>query len=273
MKKKTLIVMLIALCLVLCSCGFHTGTDSAWGNNTGEGHVTDRGKKVEIGTYSAWGYNAGEGHVTDRVKKVEINWVDGSVQVAYHGSSEITFSETSQRKVGEDGELRWKVDGDTLRIEYAAPGFCSWFSPEKDLTLMLPESMTLDALKINVVSAQVWGNDLKVGGEAQVQSVSGDVQLGFAHAPRKVDADTVSGDVELRFAQTPEAITADAVSGDMTFYLPRNAGFTAEVDSISGRVQGDLPMEKLDKENYTCGDGACSISLDSVSGDVWFNAN
>lgn len=249
MKKKTLIVLLIALCLVLGSCGFHTGT------------------------YSAWGYQAGEGHVTDRVKNVEINWVDGSVQVAYHGSNEITFSETSQRKVDKDGELRWKVDGDTLRIEYAAPGFRSWFSPEKDLTLMLPENLMLDTLKINVVSAQVWGNDLKVDEEARVQSVSGEVQLGFADAPRKVNTDTVSGDMELRFAQTPEAITADAVSGDMTIYLPRNAGFTAKVESISGRVQGDLPVEKLDKEHYTCGNGACSISMDSVSGDVWFNAN
>ena len=249
MKKKTLILLLIALCLVLCSCGFRAGT------------------------YSAWGYNVGEGHVADRVKNVEINWVDGSVQVAYHGSDEIAFSETSQRRVGKDGELRWKVDGDTLRIEYAAPGFRSWFSPEKDLTLMLPESLTLDALKINVVSAQVWGSGLKVDGEARVQSVSGDVQLGFADAPGKVDADTVSGDMELRFAQTPETITGNAVSGDMIIYLPRNAGFTAEVDSVSGRVEGDLPVEKLDKDRYTCGDGACSISLDSVSGDVRFNAN
>lgn len=246
MKKKTLIVLLIALCLVLCSCGFRSGT------------------------YSAWGYNVGEGHISSRVKNVEINWVDGSVQVAYHGSDEIAFSETAERHVNKDGELRWKLDGETLRIEYAAPGFHSWISPEKHLTLMLPEGMKLDTLKISAVSAQVQAGEL-LAGEADTQSVSGDVQLEFANAPQKVEANTVSGGVELHFAKAPGIIKADAVSGSITVSLPEDAGFTADVDSVSGQVGGSLPMESHGKGRYTYGDEQCSIDVDTVSGDVWFN--
>lgn len=245
MKKQTMIVVLLILCVALCSCGFRAHS------------------------YADGGYRVGEGHVSGKVERVEIEWVDGSVQLGYHGAQEITFSETTERSVDDDGRMRWKLEGTTLRIRYSASGFHSWSAPGKHLTVMLPRDLTLDALKINVVSGEVSAEGL-MARECHVDTVSGGVQLGFASEMRLMAMNTVSGDVTLRFAQAPDAIDADAVSGDVTLLLPAGEGFTAEVDSVSGSVAGDLPMTREGKDRYACGSGACSIDVDTVSGDVRF---
>lgn len=130
--------------------------------------------------------------------------------------------------------------------------------------------MQLDDVLISVVSAEVEA-ELPAAESVRVNSVSGaaDVMLLRADA---VKVDTVSGDVVLRCAAVPGSIDADAVSGDVTVLLPENAGFTAEVDSVSGRIGGQLLDGAGDGKTYTRGNGACRIRLDSVSGALRLDA-
>ena len=138
----------------------------------------------------------------------------------------------------------------------------------QQLTVLLPETL-LEELTVCVVSAEV---DVEAVAADRVEftSVSGHVQADLRRA-LQVKADSVSGRVNLCFGSAPEAIDVDSVSGDVTLALPRSSGFTAGVDSVSGSVRGDFPMESLGKGRYVGGNGECDIDVDTVSGSVRFD--
>ena len=71
----------------------------------------------------------------------------------------------------------------------------------------------------------------------------------------------------------PDQIKANSVSGSVTFQLPANGGFTADVDSLSGSVRGNLDMQKRGDGEYVYGNGDCRIEVDTVSGSVKFDEN
>lgn len=100
-----------------------------------------------------------------------------------------------------------------------------------------------------------------------ISSVSGRVSVS-ADRLDEVKADAVSGDLLLQLDRTPGKISADSVSGDVTIRLPASAGFTADLQTVSGSVSGSLPMKKQSKNHYLCGSGAGAITVDTVSGDV-----
>ena len=102
-------------------------------------------------------------------------------------------------------------------------------------------------------------------------SVSGEVEMSLQQT-KNVQVDTVSGDVQLFCAAAPENIRADGVSADMTVQLPENAGFAAELDSVSGRISGQLLEGSTGGKSYTRGSGECHIRMNSVSGDLKLDA-
>ena len=50
---------------------------------------------------------------------------DGSVTLARHAGSTIEIAETAPGAISGDRALRWWLDGDTLRVQYAKSGFFS----------------------------------------------------------------------------------------------------------------------------------------------------
>lgn len=273
MKKTTLILVLIALCLLLSSCISTGGIGLSFGRYTYE---------------DASRYTPGAAKIRDNVKALDINWIAGDVQIEYHGGSEVILSETSARSLKAGEDLHWYLDGSTLRVKYAASGFRSGaMNYGKSLTVQLPKGMQLEDVKINAVSAAVKVADLTAekisidtvsgkvsadGCEAEsmaVNTVSGAVEV-YARQMKKLTVNTVSGSQTLEAAVVPERINAESVSGKVTICLPEGAGFTANADSVSGSVNGSLPMERKGKR-YTSGNGACSIDVETVSGSIRFD--
>ena len=82
-----------------------------------------------------------------------------------------------------------------------------------------------------------------------------------------ITADSTSGSNEFTFAAMPQKIDIDGTSSDVDLYVPKNAGFIANIDQTSGSFSSDLPT-KTSNGFYTCGDGKCEISIDLTSGDV-----
>ncbi|MBE5794787.1 MAG: DUF4097 domain-containing protein [Clostridiales bacterium] len=287
MKKIALPLLLIALCLLLCSC-------------TSLGSVYPNAEK----------YTAGGTSISKRVEDIDINWGDGMVNVAYHEGDEIILKETADKKLSKDLELHWYLDGKELKVQYAASGIRTLPNLDKELTVLLPAGLELDDVKINVASAEVQADGieadeinvntasgrvaLRQAGHAEkvaVNSASGDVAVAIADADTlkintvsgKVVADvyqadevkgtSASGAVVMQFAHMPDQIDVDSVSGNVDFLLPANGGFTASVDSLSGSVRGNLDMKKLNDDKYVYGNGDCRISVDTVSGNVRFDEN
>ena len=72
-KTARLLLLLTALCLLLCSC-------------TSLGYVYPNADK----------YTAGGARIDQRVEDIDINWVDGMVTIEYHNGNEIILKETEK---------------------------------------------------------------------------------------------------------------------------------------------------------------------------------
>lgn len=246
MKKTMTILLLLGLCAALCSCS------------------------VNMYSYSdSRRYTAGGTTVTGRVEALDVSWVDGGVTIGYHDGQGVILTEDCRRSLDADDELHWWLDGGTLRVKYASSGFRMGVNLDKELTVLLPAGMTLDSLKVDVVSADVTAEGISAN-TIRVNSVSGNVELNVDDAV-EVKADTVSGNLLLRFSRLPKELKADTVSGDVTIVMPADADATVEFDTVSGSVGGSMPMEK-DGRRYVCGSGQCRISINTVSGDMQLDA-
>lgn len=253
MKKSTRILLVIVLCLVLIAISLPG--------------------KLSFNSYQyddASRYTAGDGKIRQKVKNIDISWVAGDVNIALHGGDEIILRETASRKLKTAEQMHWLLDGDTLYVKYVRSGKLFSSNLDKELTLLLPDGLKLDDVKVTCVSAQLEA-DLPETDSVRIESVSGPADV-MLEKTENVRINTVSGDVVLRTAAAPDSVKMDAVSADLTIQLPGNAGFTADVDSVSGNISGDLLEGMGDVKEYTRGNGECSITMNSVSGDLHLDA-
>ena len=176
--------------------------------------------------------------------------------------------------------------------------------PDVDFEVRLPRAaaVRLDAMAgdatlrglrgeqdLHVVSGDLELHD--AGGRIGVSTVSGDVAIRGdrlwlvitttsgdvavdAELVERLAARSVSGDVIVRAALGRDTgHTFESVSGDL--HLSTGSGLTVEVSGVSGSVRSDLPTrrEKLDGRRLTLvGDGAVSVRVRTVSGDVHVDA-
>ncbi|MBO5501401.1 MAG: DUF4097 family beta strand repeat protein, partial [Clostridia bacterium] len=153
MKKITLLLLLTALCLLVTSCA-------------SVGYVYTDAKK----------YTAGGTRIDGRVEDIDINWIDGAVIVGRHDGDGIILREISGKKLSQDEELHWYLDGKELKVQYAASGFRRMNGLQKELTVLLPAGLELDDVKINVASAEVQADGIEAD-EINVNTASGRVAL------------------------------------------------------------------------------------------------
>ncbi len=81
------------------------------------------------------------------------------------------------------------------------------------------------------------------------------------------EIDTASGKQTLAVTDLLRELSVDTASGDVTLTLPETLGFTAEVDTASGKFESELPVS-MSGGRYVCGDGAAALDLETASGDV-----
>ncbi|MBE5778010.1 MAG: DUF4097 domain-containing protein [Clostridiales bacterium] len=274
MKKKTYILLLVvALCLLICLSSIGGGS-SLFG-----GYTYENSKR----------YTAGGASISGRVNEMDISWIEGGVEVRYHDGDEIILEEEASGKLSRKTELHWYKDGHKLYVKYAASGSRSFKNLNKKLTVLLPENMEMDEVKISTVSADVDVQGLEgenmtfetVSGNIilnkldadnlEIDTVSGSIRMEQARV-EKLTADSTSGDMYFAFDRNPDSVTTNAVSGNVTISLPGDAGFRAELDSVSGDVNCSLPAA-MDGRAYVGGNGECIIKADSVSGNLILQGN
>ena len=223
-KLRFACLLLIALCLVFTGCS-RTSL------------VYDDSDK----------YAAGDATISEPVRNLDLVWISGGVKIAYHPENTILLSESANRSLSEENSMRWYLDGDTLRIRYAASGKLNFFNfrdLNKQLTLTLPEDFRGQRIQFDLTSANLTAPFL---------------------AAQEMEIALVSGDVSL----TSEAnhLKLETVSGHVALTLPRNAGCTLRFSSISGDFTSALPISASGKK-YLLGDGQSAFSIDTTSGDL-----
>ena len=209
-----------------------------------------------FGSYAnAEKYTAGGTEIADGIQNLDIHWTSGKVTVAYHAENTITVAETCSRNLSEDEQLRWWVDGDTLRIQYAKPGLrISFNGGGKQLTVTLPEGIELNNVQINVTSADVTVPELKAK-QLDIGATSGDMDV-EAEA-ETVKAGATSGYLKLKFTGKADFIKIGTTSGDVR--MEAESVKEIEAGSTSGRLE--ITAEENEKTEIGCTSGTVRVTL------------
>lgn len=231
-------------------------------------------------------YTVGDAVIEETVRNLDIDWTSGNINFEYHDEDTVEISEKSRKKLSDDKKMRWWLDDDTLRIRFEKKGsgfFSFGFDQDKELTVKLPENISLESVNIDSTSGDIdipslQAQKLTIGvtsGDSKL-NVSGADELGISSVTGDIDAtldnvksariEATSGDVKLN-ASGLEKLDIDVTTGNVTAALPEKPGFTAHLDTVTGRINGEMPLTRQDGD-YVCGDGSGSVKIDTVTGDI-----
>lgn len=126
------------------------------------------------------------------------------------------------------------------------------------------------SLRMDTGSGSISGGDINVR-ELIADVGSGGIRLGRVSASR-VNLDTGSGGTDLELLSDVDDVVIDAGSGGVTLRVPANIGAQLELETGSGGIETDLPVQvKKWERRYlsgTIGDGRGRIRIESGSGSV-----
>lgn len=219
------------------------------------------------------------------IREIEIDWVSGKIQIIPTGIDHIQVNETAAHANTE--AMLCRKDGDTLKISFCKGELAGLKGiGTKDLTIQVPQGWACRELEIDAASPKISVQGLTAdevdldtaGGESRFDSctlgnLDADTASGnlyFAGTLENLEYDSASGSVEAELDNVPSKIAMDTASGSLSLKLPKRAGFTVALDSLSGKLDSDFPTT-LDGSRYLCGDGACKIEMESLSGGVTVN--
>lgn len=216
-------------------------------------------------------YTIGGATVNGTVENLFVDWTSGEVNIQYHSGSGVIVSETANKALSEDDQLRWWLDGSTLRIRYARSGFRITFNLEKKLTVSLPEGTVLKSADIETTSG-----DLKIpalaADEVRLSSTSGDIFAATSGA-KKLTAGSTSGDVEVRQDDDIDTVGLSSTSGNIRLTVTGTAGYV-KMESTSGSLYPEIASADRADMNSTSGSVSGSVAsfkelkADSTSGSI-----
>lgn len=232
-------------------------------------------------------YSIGEFSLDEEITAVDIDWISGKVNIVVTDDDKVSAKETDVDD--EADELRYRVVDGKLMIKFKKPErFTFDESLKKTLTLYIPKDMAEDMKYMNIscVSANCSMMDVNVD-EFVVEMVSGDIYVENANIDKvdvqsvsgstkiegtigELNAESVSGKIEITSNEQLSKIDMESVSGKMIVNMPEGDGFTAEMDSVSGKLSiGFLVTSKGDKRIN--GDGSAEYNFESISGTIELN--
>lgn len=214
------------------------------------------------------------------IDEIEIHWLTGDVYLVESDEDGVNFQEDYTGN-NEDYRMRYRVSDGKLTIQPCKSKlFGSIDLPRKALTVFLPDTLTLDKITVETVSADVElmggsvdtlsinttsGNITGPGlsaKEYELGTVSGDISLTALPAGSSaIDCETVSGEVRISCTAHPDEIDFNSVSGNLHLTLPKGScRYTLDFSTVSG----DRDTDRF----ISGGDETCDITAETVSGNV-----
>ena len=228
------------------------------------------------------------------ITRLSIEWTSGSVRIEPYDGDEILLRETASGTLQENEKMRWRLRGGELSVLSCGNSVGALvLTPDKELTVLVPESFSPRELDLDSASADWDVRALSVKETLTVDTASGEVRIedlrcdvldidtasggirldkvscdaldldtasgsitADALACRDAETDTGSGDVSLAFSEAPKSVDADSMSGDVTLILPKGTGLKLDFDTASGKLHGDYES------------GPTLVSVDTASGDL-----
>lgn len=217
-----------------------------------------------------------------RVREIEVDWLGGSVMVILTDDDSLSFAEMAYQDVPEEQRLSYALDGDTLKIDFCRIGHLLSSSPEKQLVLSIPRSLTLEkfeadttAAAVNVTGLHTQTVDIStVSGGVDLAAEAYEIDISTTGGCAAVDADfyqldfsAVSGSLTLTMQRAAE-VDAETVSGGVTIHLPPSSyGFALDFETVSGTPEIAFDANGGDG-HWTYGDKASTLNIDTASGNL-----
>ena len=214
------------------------------------------------------------------IREIEIHWLSGDVYLVESDTDGVTFQEDYTGS-NEDYQMRYKLSNGKLIIQPCKSKlFGSIDLPRKALTVFLPDTLTLDSITVETVSANVElmggrvdsltvsttsGNITGPGllaVEYALSTVSGDISVTALPADGSViGCETVSGEARISCTAAPDEVSFNSVSGNLCLTLPEGScRYTLDLSTVSG---------DRDTAGFISGDDKlCTITAETVSGDI-----
>lgn len=217
-----------------------------------------------------------------RVREIEVDWLGGSVIVVLTDDDSLSFAEMAYQDVPEEQRLSYALDGDTLKIDFCRSGHLLSSSPEKQLVLSIPRSLTLEkfeadttAAAVNVTGLHTQTVDIStVSGGVDLAAEAYEIDISTTGGCAAVDADfyqldfsAVSGSLTLTMQRAAE-VDAETTSGGVTIHLPPSSyGFVLDFETVSGTPEIAFDANGGDG-HWTYGDKASTLTVDTASGNL-----
>ena len=218
----------------------------------------------------------------DVVQNLSIEWAAGTITIRPADVTQIVLTETASTK---DDPMVWIQSGDTLKVASVKEDklFHTGSIPSKDLLIEVPWDWDCGTLEIDTASADVMVEDLTIykvdfdGASGvfrftsctvdtlDIDTASGDIS--YTGSLNFLDCDAASANCEIILTNHPARIEMDMASGDLDLTLPGDCGFTANLESLSGKLDTDFEVSHTDK-GIIAGDGSCRIDVSAMSGNV-----
>ena len=250
MKKSIALALSVLLLLtLLCGCS----------NTYGVNFTYDDADKFTA---------ASEATLSGPVRNLSVGWINGAVELSVGEEDTISFSEAVTQEGTADTDdfiLRYRQDGDTLTIRFAASGRYYVDMPQKTLKITLPKGTELNSLDIENTNASFTANGLHAE-KAKIVCLEGRVVVedSFLADTR---LDTMSGNASITLLESPKRFDAYTVSGNLILFLPDDADFSVRNTTTGGTFNCDFDVETTDKA-YVHGTGAGEILFETVSGSA-----
>ena len=286
-RKKKLpgwAIALICVSVVVAILALNFAGQAAFGVlRAGERYIYDNANSYEMLDRSGFGSAedpVAASELLTGIDEIEIHWLTGDVYLVESDTDGVTFQEDYTGS-NEDYRMRYKVSNGKLTIQPCKSKlFGSIDLPRKALTVFLPDTLTLDKITVETVSADVElmggsvdtlsinttsGNITGPGllaKEYELGTVSGDISLTALPAGSSaIDCETVSGEVRISCTAHPDEIDFNSVSGNLRLTLPKGScRYTLDFSTVSG----DRDTERF----ISGGDETCDITAETVSGNV-----
>lgn len=235
MKKILCGLVLTALCLTLCACGFTAGG------------TYPNADKYTVGNFT---YDAAS------VEAVDVSWISGRVELIESDGGTLSVTE-KQDGLTDDQLMRWWLDGTTLRIQYWKSGYTGTLnSNQKRLTMEIPRDI---ALTVHVTSGEIIGGNHQLK-EANLSATSGEIELGAVNADN-ITVEMTSGGLKAGPLRAAKRIAVKCTSGEIK--IDNAMADTVTLQSTSGKIEAG----PIDAQEFTAECTSGDIKLEAVKAD------
>ncbi len=242
MRRDQIIKIVMVVCAVVAACAVIISLTGTFGGGS-------------LFSYAnADKYTAGEAEVSGDIRNLEVNWTSGKVTVAYHAENTVTLRETAGSTLSDDQKLRWWLDGDTLRVQYAKSNIHIGWNIRKELTITLPENLRLQKADLGATSADLDAPALKAE-TVILGCTSGDIAA--ETDAKTVDAGATSGNIRLKLTADADKVKIGTTSGSVS--LEAGKAGKIEAGSTSGSIE--IRAEEAGEVKIGCTSGTVRVNL------------